>query len=266
MRFNNSTQKPRSQLPRLLRFWLGQPAGQTRSLAPRVWGQSVGPNSSIPIAGAAHPLLTVYDHFHSVLLKTFLLHSQGLRVVESPGLGTREPGIVNRFLFFVKLRLHRKKGNLLQTHAPDLPRKNHPVGGGRFPEMLQEARWIFILRFALLWFCTQDALPSFFSFQIQVFKAPHFGPTLWPHTLPPPPRIDFRRRASFWQVFTSEALKLAVARTGGDPARRGRADSRGREEETEGGGGGGGRREVGCNLRKTSSWLDFFSCVMWQKT
>ena len=36
-------------------------------------------------------------------------------------------------------------------------------------------------------------------------------------------------------MFTSEALKLAVARTGGDPARRGRADSRGREEETEGG-------------------------------
>ena len=66
--------------------------------------------------------------------------------------------------------------------------------------------------------------------------------------------------------FTSEAHKLAVARTGGDPARRGRADSRGREEETEVGGGGGGRREFGCNLRKTSSWLDFFSCVMWQKT
>lgn len=198
----------------------------------------------------------------SLGLRTFLLHSQGLRVVESPGLGTREPGIVNRFLFFVKLRLHRKKGNLLQTHAPDLPRKNHPVGGGRFPEMLQEARWIFILRFALLWFCTQDALPSFFSFQIQVFKAPHFGPTLWP---PPPPELIFGGGRRFGK-FTSEAHKLAVREDGRGPCEARKGGLQRERGGDGGGGGGGGRREVGCNLRKTSSWLDFFSCVMWQKT
>ena len=192
MRFNNSTQKPRSQLPRLLRFWLGQPAGQTRCLAPRVWGQSVGPNSSIPIAGAAHPLLTVYDHFHSVLLKTFLLHSQGLRVVESPGLGTREPGIVNRFLFFCQTAIAPQKGKSTPNSCPrPSKKKSSRWGGGGIPEgkdfqkCSQEARWILIL-LALLWFRTQHALLSLSSF-FQVFKAPHFGPTLWPHTLPPPP-------------------------------------------------------------------------------
>ena len=218
MRFNNSTQKPRSQLPRLLRFWLGQPAGQTRSLAPRVWGQSVGPNSSIPYCRCGAPPPHCVQPLGLTLVETFLLHSQGLRVVESPGLGTREPGIVNRFFFFVKLRLHRKKGNLLQTHAPDLPRKNHPVGGGGGEDFQKCYKKLELrssldlhpsLRFALVSYTRRTSF--FFLFPNSSFQGPTLWPhTLAPHTLAPPPRIDFRRRASFWQVTSSPAKHISL--------------------------------------------------------
>ena len=234
MRFNNSTQKPRSQLPRLLRFWLGQPAGQTRSLAPRVWGQSVGPNSSIPIAGAAHPLLTVYDHFHSVFhlkLFYFTVKACGLSSRLALGRGNLELSIV---FFFCQSSDCTAKREIYSTLMPQtFQEKIIPLGGefrGRFPEMFTRSSLdLDPCCFALVSYTTRTS----FFFLFQVFKAPHFGPTLWPHTLPPPPRIDFRRRASFWQVTSSPAKHIAVARTGGDPARRGRANSRGREEETE---------------------------------
>ena len=147
----------------------------------------MGPNSSIPIAGAAHPLLTVYDHFHSVLeLFYFTVKACGLSSRLALGRGNLELSIV--FFFLSNCDCTAKREIYYKLMPQTFQEKIIPLGGGRFPEMLQEARWIFILRFALLWFCTQDALPSFFSFQIQVFKAPHFGPTLWPHTLAPPPQ------------------------------------------------------------------------------
>ena len=192
MRFNNSTQKPRSQLPRLLRFWLGQPAGQTRSLAPRVWGQSVGPNSSIPIAGAAHPLLTVYDHFHSVFhlkLFYFTVKACGLSSRLALGRGNLELSIV---FFFVKAAIAPQKGKSTPNSCPRPSKKKSSRWGGNsgedFQKCSQEARWILIL-VALLWFRTQHALPSSFSFKFSRphTLAPHFGPTL----CPPPPELIF---------------------------------------------------------------------------
>ena len=196
-------------------------------------GPKCGAQFFIPIAVRA-PLLTVYDHFHSVL--ELLLHSQGLRVVESPGLGTRELGIVNRFLF-CQTAIAPQKGNLLQTHAPDLPRKNHPVGGEDFQKCYKKLVGSSSFASLCFGFATQDALPSFFSFQIRSFQ----GPTLWPHTLaPPPPELIFGGGRRFGK-FTSEAHKLAVREDGRGPceARKGGLQ---RERGGDGGGGGGGGR------------------------
>ena len=199
MRFNNSTQKPRSQLPRLLRFWLGQPAGQTRSLAPRVWGQSVGPNSSIPIAGAAHPLLTVYDHFHSVLeLFYFTVKACGLSSRLALGRGNLELSIV--FFFLSNCDCTAKREIYYKLMPQTFLEKIIPLGGEDFQKCYKKL--VGSSSFASLCFGFVHKT-HFLLFSLSKFKfsrphtlAPHFGPTLWP----PPPRIDFRRRASFWQV------------------------------------------------------------------
>ena len=192
MRFNNSTQKPRSQLPRLLRFWLGQPAGQTRCLAPRVWGQSVGPNSSIPYCRCGAPPPHCVRPL-SLGLRTFLLHSQGLRVVESPGLGTREPGIVNRFFFCQSCDCTAKREIYSKLMPQTFQEKIIPLGGefrGRFPEMFTRSSLdLDPSCFALVSYTTRTS----FSFK---FLSSFQGPTLWPHTLaphfaPPPPELIF---------------------------------------------------------------------------
>ena len=189
MRFNNSTQKPRSQLPRLLRFWLGQPAGQTRSLAPRVWGQSVGPNSSIPIAGAAHPLLTVYDHFHSVLeLFYFTVKACGLSSRLALGRGNLELSIV--FFFFVKAAIAPQKGKSTTNSCPRPSKKKSSRWGGKISRNVTRSSLDLhpSLRFALVLYTRRTSF--FFLFPNSSFQgptlwphtlAPHFGPTLWPH-------------------------------------------------------------------------------------
>lgn len=63
----------------------------------------MGPNSSIPIAGAAHPLLTMYDHsvLHELELFYFTVKACGLSSRLALGRGNLELSIV--FFFFVKL-------------------------------------------------------------------------------------------------------------------------------------------------------------------
>ena len=188
MRFNNSTQKPRSQLPRLLRFWLGQPAGQTRSLAPRVWGQSVGPNSSIPIAGAAHPLLTVYDHFHSVLeLFYFTVKACGLSSRLALGRGNLELSIV--FFFFCQTAIAPQKGKSTTNSCPRPSKKKSSRWGGEDFQKCYK-KLVGSSSFASLCFGFVHKT-HFLLFSLSKFKfsrphtlAPHFGPTLCP---PPPP-------------------------------------------------------------------------------